>query len=98
VWQLEAAEPISKLLNNQNLAQLNRPGLTVPRLLELKKRVDACGMLGESDIQFMGQVTLDAQRSKWLTERHPEWHEFCAGVIHLYEDVAEKALDNESRL
>jgi hypothetical protein len=55
-------------------------------------------MLGESDIQFMGQVTLDAQRSKWLTERHPEWHEFCAGVIHLYEDVSEKALDNESRL
>ncbi|MFZ0469687.1 MAG: hypothetical protein WAL92_12275 [Thiogranum sp.] len=70
----------------------------LPRLLELKKRVDEGGVLSESDIQFMDQVMLDAQRSKRLIDRHPKWHEFCSEVIHLYEEIAEKALDNERKL
>jgi hypothetical protein len=69
----------------------------LPRLLELKKRVDEGGVLSESDIQFMDQVMLDAQRSKRLIDRHPKWHEFCSEVIHLYEEIAEKALDNEKK-
>ena len=69
----------------------------LPRLLEIKKRVDKGGVLSESDIQFMYQVTLDAQRSKRLIDRHPEWHKFYAEVIHLYEEVVEKALENEKK-
>ena len=69
----------------------------LPRLLELKKSVDKGGVLSKSDIRFMYQVTLDAQRSKRLIDRHPEWHKFCAMVIHLYEEVAEKALENEKK-
>jgi hypothetical protein len=69
----------------------------LPRLLELKKRVDKGEVLTESDIRFMYQATLDAQRSKRLIDRHPEWHKFCAEVIHLYEEVAEKALENEKK-
>jgi hypothetical protein len=70
----------------------------LPRLLELKKRVDEGGVLSESDSEFMFQVTLDAQQSKRLIDRHPEWHQFCSEVIHLYEEIAEKALDNEKKL
>ena len=70
----------------------------LPRLLELKKRVDEGGVLSESDSKFMLQVTLDAQRSKRMIDRHPEWHQFCSEVIHLYEEIAEKALDNERKL
>ena len=69
----------------------------LPRLLELKKRVDKGGLLSESDIRFMYQVTLDAQRSKRLIDRHPEWHKFCAEVINLYEEIAEKTLENEKK-
>ena len=69
----------------------------LPRLLELKKRVDNGEVLSESDIRFMYQVTLDAQRSKRLIDRHPEWHKFCSEVIHLYEEIAVKALDNEKK-
>ena len=54
----------------------------LPRLLELKKRVDKGEVFSESDIRFMYEVTLDAQRSKRLIDRHPEWQEFCAEVIH----------------
>ena len=67
----------------------------LPRLLELKKRVDNGEVLSESDIRFMYQVTLDAQRSKRLIDRHPEFHRFCSEVIHLYEEIAVKALENE---
>ena len=69
----------------------------LPRLLELKNRVDKGGVLSEPDIQFMDQVMLDAQRSKRLIDRHPEWQEFCAEVIHFYEEIAEKALENEMK-
>ena len=69
----------------------------LPRLLELKKRVDNGEVLSESDIRFMYQVTLDAQRSKRLIDRHPEFHRFCSEVIHLYEEIAVKALDNEKK-
>ncbi len=69
----------------------------LPRLLELKERVDKGEVFTESDIQFMRQVTLDAQRSKRLIDRHPEWQDFCAEVIHFYEEIAEKALENEKK-
>ena len=69
----------------------------LPRLLELKKRVDKGEVFSESDIRFMYEVTLDAQRSKRLIDRHPEWQEFCAEVIHFYEEIVEKALENEKK-
>ena len=69
----------------------------LPRLLELKKRVDKGEVFSESDIQFITEVTHDAQRSKPLIDRHPEWHKFCSEVIHLYEEVVEKALENEKK-
>lgn len=67
----------------------------LPRLLDIKNRVDRGGVLTESDIRFMLEIADDAQRSKRLIDRHPEWHRFCAEVIHLFEEVAEKALENE---
>jgi len=69
----------------------------LPRLLELKKRVDKGEVFSESDIQLMNQVALDAQRGKRLIDRHPEWQKFCAEVIHFYEEIAEKALENEKK-
>jgi hypothetical protein len=69
----------------------------LPRLLELKQKVDNGGVLSESDSRFMQQVTRDAQLSKRLIDRHPKWQKFCAEVIHLYEEIAEKALANETK-
>lgn len=69
----------------------------LPRLLEIKNMVDQGEVLSEWDIQFMFQITHDAQQSKHLIDRYPEWHKFFAEVIHLYEEVAEKALENEKK-
>ena len=67
----------------------------LPRLLEIKERVDQGGVLSERDIQFMSEIAHDAQRGKRLVDRHPDWQRYCAEVIHLFEEVAEKALENE---
>ena len=64
----------------------------LPRLLELKKRVDLGEVLSGLDIAFLEQVIHDAQQSKPLMGRHPEWRDFCCTVVHLYEHITEKAL------
>ena len=67
----------------------------LPRLLALKEKTDGGKLLSDIDIEFLNTVIHDAQQSKRLIDRHPEWHAFCANVVHLYETITEKALDNE---
>lgn len=69
----------------------------LPLLLELKDRIDKGETLSESDIQLMTQVMLDAQWNKQLIDRDPEWQKICAEVIHLYDKIADKALDNKMK-
>ena len=67
----------------------------LPRLKILKEKVDRGEVLSEGDVRFLGTVMHDAQQSKHLIDRHPEWHSFCSYVIHLYDAITEKALENE---
>ncbi len=69
----------------------------LPRLQALKTKTDNGEQLTEDDIEFLDTVIHDAQQSKPLIDRHPEWQKFCANVVHLYETITEKALDNENR-
>ncbi|MEN8204952.1 MAG: hypothetical protein ABFS24_02955 [Pseudomonadota bacterium] len=67
----------------------------LPRLKALKEKVDRGEVLGEGDVKFLETVIDDAQQSKQLIDRHPEWQSFCSYVVHLYETITEKALENE---
>jgi len=67
----------------------------LPRLKELKHKTDNGEILSDGDIKFLGTIMHDAQQSKHLMDRHPEWQRFCAYVVHLYETITEKALENE---
>ena len=67
----------------------------LPRLKELKHKADNGELLSDGDIQFLDTIIHDAQQSKYLMDRHPEWQTFCASVVHLYETITEKALENE---
>jgi hypothetical protein len=78
------------------LALINRfEKQRLPRLLKLREKVQMGEVLNEADIEFIEQVTHDAQQSKPLIDKHPEWQKFCAYVIHLYEEITEQALKNE---
>ena len=67
----------------------------LPRLRTLKGKIDAGELLSDEDLEFLDTVIHDAQHSKPLIDKHPEWQAFCAEVLHLYETITEKALDNE---
>ena len=67
----------------------------LPRLKALKEKADSGERLSDGDIEFLDTVIHDAQKSKALIDRHPEWQEFCTNVVHLYEVITEKAFDNE---
>jgi len=67
----------------------------LPRLKALKEKVDRGELLSDGDVEFLDRVIHDAQQSKKLIDRHPDWQAFCAEVVHLYESITEKGLDNE---
>ncbi|MDX2456242.1 MAG: hypothetical protein QNL87_01920 [Gammaproteobacteria bacterium] len=67
----------------------------LPRLKAIKEKTDSGELLSEGDVEFLDTVIHDAQQSKHLIDRHPEWQAFCATVVHLYESITEKALENE---
>jgi hypothetical protein len=70
----------------------------LPKLMDLKDKTDKGERLSDVDIEFLDTVIHDAQQSKRLIDNHPEWQEFCAKVVHLYETITEKALNNEKGL
>ena len=69
----------------------------LPRLKQLREKVDGGEKLSDMDIDFLDMVIRDAQQSKHLIDQYPKWHDFCAMVVHLYETITEKALENEKK-
>ena len=69
----------------------------LPRILELKEKVDRGELLDESEMEFLQGVINDAVHNKPLIDKHPEGQKFCAEVVHLYEEITERALLNEQR-
>lgn len=67
----------------------------LPRALEIKENVDAGEQLTESEIDFLERVFEDAvsQQSKW--DDHPELAEIISKMAALYNEITEKALENE---
>jgi hypothetical protein len=70
----------------------------LPRAQELKKRVDAGATLTEHDVQFLEQVLKDAHSIQPLVDRHPEYQNIVAGVLQLYKEIMDKALENERKV
>ncbi len=70
----------------------------LPRMLEIKQRVDAGELLTNTDLEFLEETNQDASESKPFAERNPEWQEVYAKAVHLHEDIVQKALENEKKL
>lgn len=67
----------------------------LPRVLDLKEKVDSGELLNEMDLDYLEKILEDAQENKGLVERHPEWQKISAQVVSLYKQITEKALENE---
>jgi hypothetical protein len=69
----------------------------LPTLLALREKVDSNQTLSDADIEFLARVLDDATLTMPKTEGHPELHSFCARVIHLYDEITARALQNEEQ-
>ena len=69
----------------------------LPRLLCLRDKVENNEIMSDVDVEFLSQVIDDASRTMHMTTTHPELHEFCLHVVHLYKEITAKALENEKK-
>jgi hypothetical protein len=67
----------------------------LPMLLKIKKRVDAGETLNDGDIDILARILEQEKDFGGFAERYPKYKEMIAKVIDLYNDITEKALENE---
>lgn len=76
-----------KRLNNERL----------PRVLAIKQKVANGDRLEDWDIAYLEQSFIDARQAAPLLERHPEYQNLAAHLLHLYKEITDKALENERK-
>ena len=67
----------------------------LPRILEIKHRIDGGRTLDDVDLDFLERVFRDSVENKHLIESIPQCKELFAQVTHLYHEITELALQNE---
>ncbi len=70
----------------------------LPRLLEIKKNVDQGLKLRDHEINFLEEVLHDARENEmYLNNAGNDLKELMAKVISLYQEITQKALENEQK-
>jgi hypothetical protein len=71
----------------------------LPRLIELKKKVDDGHTLDDADIQFLEefQHTASASSVQRLIEQHPEYEDLFSRVVDLHSEIVATASKNEKQ-
>ncbi len=67
----------------------------LPRLLELKQRMDAGEALSDHDMEFLERLMDDARSVHVYVDRHPEVQPIYARVMTLYNEITTRGLENE---
>lgn len=69
----------------------------LPRMLEIKERVDKGECLDGMDMEFLQDILQDASQNRKYVEKFPEHKELVATVANLYQQITSKALENEKQ-
>ena len=67
----------------------------LPWALDLKRRVDAGERVSELDMEQLEEVFANARTLEPLLDKHPELHKLAGQLIHLYNEITARALENE---
>lgn len=69
----------------------------LPRVSDLKNKVDQGEELDDMDIGFLERVFAETNEALPLLERHPEYQHLAANITNLYHEIMTKALENEKK-
>lgn len=67
----------------------------LPRITEIKLRLDDGKILNEFEIEYMEEAIHDARMLLPFMDRHPEYEPLIAKVMHYYKIITDEALANE---
>ena len=67
----------------------------LPRMLEIKKRVDAGESLDSRELKFLETVGSDTLKNLPRIASHPELKSLLAKSLDLYHEIIRKAMENE---
>jgi hypothetical protein len=67
----------------------------LPRVTEIKQKLDQGDTLNNFDIEYLGEALNDARNLMPYLDRHPEYEPLVAKVIHYYKIITDEALANE---
>ena len=79
---------IQTLLDRLNTQRL-------PMALALKEKVEKGETLSDYDIAKLEEVLTDAQTIQPMVDRHPEFQDLVARILHLYKEILDRASENE---
>jgi hypothetical protein len=68
----------------------------LPKLLLLKERLDQGEVLTDYDLRFLEEALSDAQENIALVDRNRDVQDIAAQVMHLYKEIMDKAVQNET--
>ncbi|MDT8282094.1 MAG: hypothetical protein RQ982_04690 [Gammaproteobacteria bacterium] len=69
----------------------------LPRLLRLKAKMDRGMVIDDVDFYLLCMDINDARLAMHLTINYPELQDFCLQMAHLYKEICDKAMANETR-
>lgn len=67
----------------------------LPRILDIKAKVDRGERLESFDIDFLNEIFADAAAMQPKWEQHPELTVIIGKISSLYREITERALSNE---
>jgi len=69
----------------------------LPKLLEMKERLDRGEKLDDYDMELLETIEHDREQTLAVAERHKELHLIAMKAINLYHEITSKALENEQK-
>lgn len=67
----------------------------LPRVVEIKEKLDRGDILNEFDIEYMSEAIHDNCGLMPYLGRHPDYESLVSKVIHYYKSITDEALANE---